>query len=110
MQDLSQVMRETRSLMGSLPRQLHYMLRKVNSPDYAARVKIQELNEIRKSMELSFNLLFLGLIIGSLVLSGTLIFINISQDNIAGFPSLSITFYALAIILGVVAFINYIKK
>lgn len=101
-QDLTQLARESKSLISNMPRQLNFLLRKVNSPNYATKIKIPELVEVKKSIENSSNLLFLGVIIGSLLLSGSLVF---GSDPQHGF-----IFYGIAAGVGVIAFFNYLKK
>ena len=100
--DLNQLARESKALISSLPRQLNFLLRKVNSPNYAMKMQIPEMIELRKSVVNSSNLLFLGLIIGSLLLSGSLVFPADAQHGLI--------FYGIASSLGVIAFFNYLKK
>lgn len=100
--DLNQLARESKELISNLPRQLNFLLRKVNSPNYAMKMHIPEMIEVRKTIVNSSNLLFLGLIIGSLLLSGSLVFPSDSQHGLI--------FYGIAASLGVIAFFNYLKK
>lgn len=102
--------RESRGFLNSLPRQLNLMLRRANSPDYRTKVEVQGFEELRRSIEVSFNLLFLGIIIASLIISSSLIYPTTTILMTAGMPRLSLVGYALAFILGGAAFINYIKK
>lgn len=102
--------RESRGLINSLPRQLNLILRRINSPNYQTPVKIDGLDEFRKRFETSFNLLFLGIIIASLIVSSSLIYPHPAAWMLAGMPALSLIGYMAAIALGIVAFINYIKK
>lgn len=110
MDQASQMARESKSLIETLPRQLHFYLRKINSPGYHHKVHIHELQELKKSFESSFNLLFLGLIIGSLILSSSLISVYPGAHTVAGLPTLSFIGFVSAGFLGIVAFVNYIKK
>lgn len=110
MQDLSQLVRESKSLINGLPRQLNYLLRKINSPDHSFKMRIEDLQDLKRSVELSFNLLFLGVIIGSLVLSASYIYVHDHENLISGFPAMSFFGYLFACFLGIVAFFNYIKK
>lgn len=110
MNDLMAVARESRSFLSALPRQLNYLVRRLNSPDHAHRLELRGLEDFKKSFESSFNLLFLGVIIASLVLSASHIFTVPTANVIAGMPSLAFILYVIAAILGLLAFKNYIKK
>lgn len=110
MNDVLQVARESRAFLTSLPRQLHLFVRKFNSPDHALRIELRGLEDFKRSLESSSNLLFLGVIIASLVLSASHIFTVPTANHIAGMPSMSFILYVMAIVLGLLAFKNYIKK
>jgi ubiquinone biosynthesis protein len=104
------LLRESRGFLNSLPRQLNLIVRRLNSPDYKTKVHIDGLEEFRRSFEISFNLLFLGIIIASLIISSSLIYPHESKWVWGGMPGLSLVGFVAAAALGVVAFINYIKK
>jgi len=104
------LLRESRGFLNSLPRQLNLMLRRVNSPDYRSRVQVDGFDELRRSVEISFNLLFLGIIIAALIISSSLIYPVPTLYMTAGMPTISLIGYVLAFLLGGAAFINYIKK
>lgn len=109
--DFTQMARESRNLLNNLPRQISFFIRKVNAPDHAIRVDVRGFEEMKKAIEVSFNLLFLGVIIGALILSGSLVSMSPSETHlIAGLPTMSFVLYLTAGVLGIVAFFNYIKK
>ncbi|UOF00025.1 ABC1 kinase family protein [Bdellovibrio reynosensis] len=108
--DMAQVARESKSFFDALPRQLTFFLRKINSPDHTFRLKIGEIIELKRSIESSSNLLFLGIIIAALILSASYIFVHDTREHIAGFPTLSFIGYVTAMTLGMIAFLNYIRK
>lgn len=108
--ELSQVLRESRSFLNTLPRQLNFLVRKLNSPEHAFRLHLENVEGFRRTFEKSFNLLFLGIIIGSLILSASILVHAPSENLVAGLPLLSFIGYLLACGLGVVAFINYLRK
>ena len=110
MQDLGQLARESKSLVNALPRQISFLFRKINSPDHSFKLKIQEIHELKRSIELSFNLLFLAVIMGALILSASFILVHESANQVAGMPTASFVCYWLAGLLGIIAFFNYIKK
>lgn len=110
MHDMTQMARESKTFLNALPRQLNFFLKKVNSPDHAFQIRVAEVKELKRSVESSSNLLFLGTIIAALVLSASFIFVHKTADNIVGMPALSFIGFALAFVLGIFAFVNYIKK
>lgn len=102
--------RESKSLINSLPRQMNFLFRKINSPDHAFKLQINEMSDLRKSIELSYNLLFLGLLIAGLLISSAVIYVHESGSQTAGMPTLSFAGFMLSLLLSMVAFFNYIKK
>ena len=104
------VFRDSRGFLKTLPRQLNMMVRRLNTPGYRAKVHVEGIEEFRRSFEISFNLLFLGIIIASLIVSSSLIYTHEATWMIQGMPALSLIGYVVAAALGIVAFINYIKK
>ncbi len=110
MNDMSQMARESKMFINALPRQLNFFLRKINSPDHAFHLKIGEIKELKRAVESSFNLLFLGVIIASLILSASFIFVHNTENHIAGMPTMSFIGYLIAGALGMIAFLNYIRK
>jgi ubiquinone biosynthesis protein len=104
------LLRESRGFLNSLPRQLNLILRRMNSPDYKTKLHVDGIEDLKRSIEISFNLLFLGIIIAALVLSSSLIYPHPTSWLIGDFPGLALMGYLLAAGLGVVAFINFIKK
>ncbi|MNJ93264.1 putative protein kinase UbiB [compost metagenome] len=110
MSDMGQVLRESRNFINALPRQLNFLLRKINSPDHSFKLQVPEVQELKKSVEVSFNLLFLGVIIASLVLSSSYIFVHPTESHLWGMPTISFVGYSLALVLSIAAFVNYIRK
>ena len=104
------LLRESRGFLNSLPRQLNLILRRLNSPDHRSRIDVQGLDDFRRSIESSFNLLFLGIVIAALIISSSLIYPTQVHWTLAGMPGISLIGYILAIVFGVVAVINYFKK
>ena len=97
--DLLQVARDSTSLLYALPRQLKQFLRKLNSQDFAVDIKISELEDLRRSIETSGNLNYLGLVIGSLVLAGTMALNTNRGPEVYGLPVLSLVGYGFAFLL-----------
>ena len=102
---------DSTALLKGLPRQLKQLIRKVNHPDFAFRLSLVELEDIKRSMETSANILFLGIVIASLILSSSLMMTSAHTGPLlAGFPLFSVIGYSLAGALGLVGFYTYIRK
>ena len=101
---------DTAALFKGLPRQAKQFLRKVNHPGFAFRLSLVELEEVKRSLETSSNIVFLGLIIGSLILSAAMTMSLTNGPLLLGIPLVSALSYLLAGALGLVAFYNYIRK
>jgi len=110
MNDMTQMARESKMFLNALPRQLNFFLRKINSPNHAFRIKIAEMRELKLAVISSFNLLFLGVIMASLIMSASYIFVHDTANHIAGIPTISFIGYLVAGLLGLIAFFNYIRK
>lgn len=110
MNDMTQMARESKMFINALPRQLNFFLRKINSPDHTFRLKILEIKELKRSVESSSNLLFLGVVIAALILSSSFVLVHNTETQVFGMPTMSFVGYLLAIVLGMIAFLNYIRK
>lgn len=112
--EASLLFRESRTFLTALPRQLNLLFRKMNNPDYHTKIQIDGLGNMQKTISNSFHLLFLGLIISTLVLASTLIYVfSASIPNlwmVAGIPGFTIIGYVWAGLLGIVASFNYLLK
>lgn len=109
-QEAALIFRESSSLIRALPRQLNVVLRRLASPDHSSKHTLPQLDELKKSIEQSFNLLFLGVIIAALILSSSLLLTHPESLEKIGFPTMGFIFLSGAGILSFVAFVNYIKK
>ncbi len=109
-EDISQFGRDSAIFFKSMPRQLRQFMRKVNHPDFAFRLSLVELEELKRSVETSSNIIFLGLIIGALIVSASGLMFLPQGPTVFEIPVASAIGYALAGLLGLVAFYNYIKK
>lgn len=108
--EVSQVMRESKALINALPRQLHFFMRKINSPEHAFQIRIREIKDLKRAVESSFNLLFLGVIIAALIMSASYVLVHPMKSQILGVPAFSFVGYVTALVLGLIAFLNYIRK
>lgn len=108
--DMAFVARDVNSLVQTLPRQIKQVFRKVNSPEYALKINFTELDSLRKSLETSSNLIFLGIVIASLILSASIVAAFDQGNGYFGLPVISLIGYSVAGALGLLAFYNYIKR
>jgi len=110
MGEFTQVLRESKNFIHALPRQANFLLRKLNSPAHAFRSNVTKVDDLKRSVEVFFNLLFLGVIIAALIVSASYIFTQPTENHLNGMPTMSFVQYMIALVLGIVAFFNYIKK
>lgn len=106
--DFASLTRETNSLLASLPRYIKQMLRRWNSPDHLTKISIREIQDLRKSLNHSSSLLFLGIVIGCLILSSSILVI--ADGSAETIPTISWAGYITATLLGFIAVIDYIKR
>lgn len=108
--NLSILSRDSADLLSSLPRQLKQILRKINSPGYSSKINLENMQELRKTIHISSNLIFLGLVISSLILASA---ISLNTEKVYGLldlPFFSVVTLVSAILLAGAAFYNYIRK
>lgn len=117
--EFTRTARESKNLLNQLPRHLYVLLRKWNSPDHSIQLHSKQLDQLKRSIESSFNLVFLGLIIGAFILSGSLILVlqpstvattGVAAPTILGIPAMSFFQFLMALGLSGLAFFNYIRK
>lgn len=108
--DIVNVVRESQGLIYEMPRQIRAFFRRVNNPDFAFKIKLEELEETKRAIETSSNILFLAIIIGSLIISASILVATSGSESGAGMPLMAVISYSVAIGFGVLGFYNYIKK
>jgi ubiquinone biosynthesis protein len=102
--------RDVNSLISVLPRQLRQLFRRVNNPDWEMKVSIAEVEYLRRSVQKAADLTFLGLVIAGLTISGALFMGHPTGVSIAGLPVMSAIMIGGAALLGLLAFLNYIRR
>jgi ubiquinone biosynthesis protein len=108
--DLIFLAKDSSNLLYSLPSMIKLALRRVNSPTFARKVSIEEIDSLKKSIESSSQLMFLGIVIGSLILGSALIAHNSPTARLSDLPFLSYLGYIGAFLLGAVAFYKFIRR
>ena len=112
--DFKYFTQDTLRFLGEVPVQTRQWLRRVGSPSYKfpVEVDIDELRNLKRSVETSSKLFFLGLIISGIIIASSLAlsFQTPSSQSFLGLPLLSGIGFLTAIFLSLLAFYNYIKK
>ncbi len=108
--NLSLFARESSTLLQSLPRYFKQSLRRIESSEYAKKIQIQQMEDIKRSIESSSNILFLGLVIGALIIGSSIALFVKTTHFVGELPLLPAIGYGLALFLSTLAFYNYIKK
>jgi ubiquinone biosynthesis protein len=103
--DLAFFAKDSAALISGLPAMIKLAFRRFSSPSFAKRFHIEQIDELNRSIVSSSKIIFLGLVIGSLILSAS-IFAHGSKE---GLPILSLLNYVLAFMVGLAAFKKYIK-
>ncbi|MCC6276746.1 MAG: AarF/ABC1/UbiB kinase family protein [Oligoflexia bacterium] len=108
--DLAVVGRDTSSLLAALPRQLKQLMRKLNSNDFAVDINVSQIEELRKSIQTSGSLQYLGLVIAGLTIASTMALNMGKGPHFYDMPLISLAGYSAAFFFGVIAFYNYMKR
>ena len=106
LRDLSSVGRDLNSLVSTLPRQIKQILRRLSSPDFVLKAQIREIEGLRISLKNAANTLFLGFIISSFIISGSLLHIWDKGPTIWGVSAIATLHYGIAMVLGILAFVK----
>ena len=108
--DLAKVAHDSTSLLYTLPRQMRQIVRKLNSQDFAVDLNLNQMEDLRRTVETSGNLTYLGLVVGSLIIASTM-GMNIGKGpDVHGIPVVSLVGFGFAFFLSALAFYNYIRK
>ncbi len=99
-QRVSQGLRDMQSLVALLPSQLRMILHRWNSPNYRLPIQVEGVESLPAALEKSAGLLVSGLVISSLILSGTLMIVFAQGSGPFGWPWTAFIAYFLAGALG----------
>ncbi len=108
--EVTTLSKDSKKFITELPRQLHFLIRKMSSADHQFRFELLGIDELRTSVERNFNLLFLGIIIASLIMSSSIILVFSRDHGFYGIPWFSFIGFLSAGMMGVAAFLNYIRR
>lgn len=107
---ITSVLRESQGLIYEMPRLLRNFFRKVNNPNFAIQMNVPQIEDTKRAIETSSNILFLAIIIGSLIISSSILVAVTGTESGASMPFLAVLGYSLAMLFGMLGFYNYIKK
>ncbi|MAF89891.1 MAG: ubiquinone biosynthesis protein [Bdellovibrionaceae bacterium] len=108
--NLGMITKDSAALLTGLPRHARQALRKLNSPNFHWKLQVEEMHELKRGVEKGSNIIFLGLVISSMLISATGAMFIPNSTLIGGIPAISAILYGLATFTGFVAVYNYIRK
>jgi ubiquinone biosynthesis protein len=108
--ELSSVGRDINSLLAILPRQTKQLIRRLSSPEFALKVQLREFEQFRVTTRNAANTMFLGFVIAALLVSASVLHVWDRGPTFLGMPAIASVHYGAALVLSVLAFINYFKK
>ncbi len=95
--ELLWVAKDAASLMQVLPRQVRWMLRKLNANDFAIEVKVPEVDRLRRQMEANGRRLSLSVLVGGLFVASALSLQHASGPMLLGHPLMATVFFGLGV-------------
>lgn len=110
MRDLTAAGKDLSSVMSGFPRHLKQYLRKINSPSYAIKLDILQMTQMSLTVVKSAHTIFLGLVIGGLLISSSLLMVIDRGPKVFELPVLAALGYGIACALGLVAFYRYLRS
>ncbi|MEC9283127.1 MAG: AarF/ABC1/UbiB kinase family protein [Bdellovibrionota bacterium] len=108
--NLGMITKDSAALIAGLPRHARQALRKLNSPNFHWKLQVEEMHDLKRGIEKGSNIIFLGLVISSMLISATGAMFIPNSTLIGGIPAISAILYGLATFTGFVAVYNYIRK
>lgn len=99
-----ELLRDSKALLYTFPRQLKQLMRKLNSPQFAVKIDVNDFQSIPKAIDRFGLMLYWSLIISSLIISASLMLGQPTDSFIAGIPTTSFVGYTCAIVFGIWAY------
>lgn len=94
--DVSFQFKEWTSLLESFPNEVKSYLRRVNQANYTNKVEIKDLKSFESTLYSTGRMIFVGMVVGALILSGSITAIMDSSQTFYGLPLLSVILFSLA--------------
>ncbi len=104
--DVSFQLKEWTSLLESVPKEIKTHLRKINQPNYSETVEIKNIQQIQDTLYQTGRLIFVGIVISALTISGAMTIDIESTNLIYGLPVFSLSVFGLATLLFVRFFLK----
>jgi ubiquinone biosynthesis protein len=106
LKDLSSVGRDFNALVSNLPRQMRQLMRRFTSPDFALKVDFQQAENYRAATRSAAQVIGMGILISSLVLSATMLYVWADQPYYYGIPMMTAAHYSAAAFLFIFSFVR----
>ncbi len=103
-QEIMEVLRDSKNLFYTLPRQIRQTFRKLNHPSFALKIQLLGMKEMPQAIDRFGVILYWGLIVSSLIISATIMLGQPTSRFIFGVPMPSFIGYTLAILFGAWAY------
>lgn len=99
-------LKDTNSLILSLPRQIKQILKRFSSRDFSFEVSVNQLSEINRTLETSSLYIFWGIIFLGLIISSTLFIIYETGPLFWGLPVQSLVSYGIIFVVMIYFFLK----
>lgn len=112
------VSKDVAALLKTLPRQLRWMFRKLNSNDFAFEIKSQDFQDIKRQLDVNGRRLSLSVVAAGLFIASSISLHTQSEsrlletvmDTVKGYPLISVIYFGLASLLLFRLVSKYSKK
>lgn len=104
------LLKDSLSLIQTLPRQLKYILRKVSNEEWISKIQIEGLKTYEESLIKGRQLLSLSIIIASIVISSTMILVFHKGPSLVGFSIFGILGLGMAALFCFLYLVSYFRS
>jgi ubiquinone biosynthesis protein len=107
--DLLWVAKDAAALLQILPRQIRWMFRKFNSNDFAFEIKVPELVELRRQLDVNGRRTSLSVLISGLLIASSIALQHSSGRMIGAYPILAVVYILVAAVFLLALFLKSFK-
>ncbi len=93
--DFMYVAKDIASLVQVLPRQIRWMFRKFNSNDFAFEIKVPEVEDLRKQLDLNGRRMSLSVLVAGLFIASSLALQHSSEKMVGDYPLLAVIYFTV---------------